>query len=516
MEAFNELLTVPPMPGLPPSDALSSREDFHAFLGDPNNTTDLFNYLTQSAVQLPLLHDRINRIRAELIEFENSQRIAISASEDQIQELQRIQEEMTTSSQSPQAQLQQAQNNVFSNAASAVTAARTISELREQLNQSNNSSSATIQHLSTQVAELTQSLNNSSANLTIPVPAPTGGTSTPSFTPLSSSTPQQLSVDAPITNSSMIHRSSHSPKHPDPEKFTGERDDLDRFLSHISMKLMINGDWFPTEQAKVAYIASRLDGVAHRQFLTQFKKPDLGFSVHTDLTQALERAFGDADPQATAQVKLDQLYQRNTDLVNYLASFNRYAYATGYNDTALIRILFDHSADELRAMQLTTHRPKDLLSACDLLMELDARLKLNQNPARMSSYNKPRSRFQVPFAQSSAGSTVSHNSYGSFTPSFRPKTVVPSDSISSVGGDPMDLSSIRRRVPQEEKDRRRAAGLCGVCASSTHMAAACPDFKCFNCHKQGHAWNRCPQKALRIQQTDTVANSEAPSNPGNA
>lgn len=488
MEAFNDLFKIPAMPGLPPPSALASLQDFNTFLQDPNQNAALFEYLSHSIKHLPLLHSRISEIREKLVEFENFQQNEISSFQESSRKeydasTRNLINEHDASTQALRDQLQRSQDMISSNAASAVVAARTNDRL------------------STQVAELTNALNARPANPTLSTSALINET-------LHSTNMSPAPTSIAPTYMGEVHRTAHTPKHPDPDKFTGEREDLDRFLSNISMKLLINADWFSTEQAKVAYIASRLGGIAHLQFHNQFKQPDLGFASHTDLTKALVRAFGDIDPAATAQAKLDQLYQRNTDLVTYLATFNRYASATGYNDVGLIRILFDHASDELRGMQLTSERPNNLVDACNLLLQLDTRLKLNRNTTRIGTQDRSRSHFQPPFLQSHPGSTVSSKSYGSFALGPSPATIIPSDSISSAGGDPMDLSSVRRRVPQAEKDRRRAAGLCPVCASASHTISGCPSFKCFNCHKQGHAWSRCPERQpLRIHQTETVASS---------
>ena len=53
-----------------------------------------------------------------------------------------------------------------------------------------------------------------------------------------------------------------SEKHPDPKPFDGNPKDLDRFTSQLYVKLRMNADRYPTEEQRVGYAFSRLDGDA--------------------------------------------------------------------------------------------------------------------------------------------------------------------------------------------------------------------------------------------------------------
>lgn len=90
-------------------------------------------------------------------------------------------------------------------------------------------------------------------------------------------------------------RTTKSEKLADIAKFDGSRDQIRGFVVQLRMKVQIlNRDRFPTEQDKIAYAISRLEGEAMQQVLPHIAKsgavtlPDLNA-----LITLLETAFDD-------------------------------------------------------------------------------------------------------------------------------------------------------------------------------------------------------------------------------
>ena len=73
-----------------------------------------------------------------------------------------------------------------------------------------------------------------------------------------------LEAIPPATAAPVNTSHSRSPKHPDPEPYTGKKETLDTFLTDIRIKLNLNQDWFATEEARIAYIISRTSEKARR------------------------------------------------------------------------------------------------------------------------------------------------------------------------------------------------------------------------------------------------------------
>ena len=88
-------------------------------------------------------------------------------------------------------------------------------------------------------------------------------------------------------------------KIPDPAVFTGERDDLPRWLAQVKVKLAVNAFLFPNDESRVGYLFSRLSGAAAQQLLPYFNfaqgsKPISSTKSFYDI---LENAFGVREPK---------------------------------------------------------------------------------------------------------------------------------------------------------------------------------------------------------------------------
>ena len=139
-------------------------------------------------------------------------------------------------------------------------------------------------------------------------------------------------------------------KIPDPASFSGNRDDLPRWLAQVKVKLSVNSAHFPDNAARVGYLYSRLEGAAAQQLLPYFNSPTgLALIPSTDsFYQVLENAFGNPDRKTWAQNKLESLYQRNKEFAVHYAESQRTAADCQYDDEALRARLSEATA--LRAL----------------------------------------------------------------------------------------------------------------------------------------------------------------------
>ena len=116
--------------------------------------------------------------------------------------------------------------------------------------------------------------------------------------------------------------SSRSIKHPDPALYSGGRDELEPFITQLRIKLTLNQDHFKTENKKIFYALSRLDGPAMRQVMPYLKdKGAIDYKSVDELVTTLRTAFGNPDRKATAQRELKSLKQRNTEFSIFIATF---------------------------------------------------------------------------------------------------------------------------------------------------------------------------------------------------
>ncbi|TKA56069.1 hypothetical protein B0A49_13695 [Cryomyces minteri] len=229
---------------------------------------------------------------------------------------------------------------------------------------------------------------------------------------------------------------SRSVKHPDPEKYSGHKDQLLSFIAQLRIKLLMNEDHFSTPESKVIYAISRLEGAAMSQVLPRIKagsKVDLD-SVE-DLIKLLERAFGDPDRKATAQRELRKLKQANRDFHQYLADFQHLAPESEYNEEAQKSFLMDGMCNELKSIMIGFDVPEKLDDCVALLQKLENRRKAVMVTSREPSFTPCIPRVSLPKTSSSAP-------FSSYTPA--PSTIAPSSSVSD--SDPMDLSANRKAL----------------------------------------------------------------------
>ena len=270
-------------------------------------------------------------------------------------------------------------------------------------------------------------------------------------------TSSQTSMGAtvPITREG-FSREGKSEKHPDPPIFSGNPTKWKEFKTQLRVKLMINGDRYPTNQSRLAYTISRLAGNPLYLITPKINNGYISFNDEDELLEYLDTAYRDPNEQMKAQQQLRTLRQGNREFFAYWADFQRIIEDTGINENeARKSALLGGISNELRGLLIHHDIPDRFEDLAALLQRLDSKFRHNAS-----------------IRERGFGTTIytpPQRKVFNYTPS-RPSTTVGLDR-----GDPMDLSSVRK-VSNTEKERRRSTGAC------------------FNCGKQGHIGRDCPQK----------------------
>ena len=252
-------------------------------------------------------------------------------------------------------------------------------------------------------------------------------------------------------------------KIPDPASFSGNRDDLPRWLAQVKVKLSVNAVHFPDNESRVGYLFSRLEGAAAQQLLPYFNSASgLASIPSTDsFYQILENAFGHPDRKTWAQNKLESLYQRNKEFAVHYAEFQRVAVDCQYDDEALRSRLRRSLSQELQfALALV---PEHEISSYTALI-----LRCQQLDNNLRAVSQNASRPRLPGAQSlSPANNV---------PAVRPTAPVPRPAPAPSGPEPMQLDSTgpKGRLTDAERQRRQQHNLCLYCGQPGHFRTNCP------------------------------------------
>jgi len=276
-----------------------------------------------------------------------------------------------------------------------------------------------------------------------------------------------------ITNQSL------SKKHPDPPELHGSgqpeevKSQLRTFTAQLRIKLALNADWYPTEQSRLSYAASRLQHPASSQYLPFVKTNghiDIAGGVE-GLIKKLEVAYGDPDRLRSATQKFNDLVQGNKPFSTFIATFQNLAAELSFNEVSLINYLDIKKSRDLSRLMIGRKVPNTLASYIQLLQELDNDQRyFNEKHPRTNTTHKP-------FSNNQPASTITNSSITTAHPASPPTNTGTKPLTTTQGGDAMDTSAARIRGPLSETERARRLnnGLCLYCGTHTfERGVQCP------------------------------------------
>jgi hypothetical protein len=124
-----------------------------------------------------------------------------------------------------------------------------------------------------------------------------------------------------VTAATNLSPTSHKGQ-TDPEKFTGEdRSKLRSFVALLCLRLIDRPGEFPSEQSKLRYAFSRLEGAMLEQIIHLIQNDYVNLENFEAFITSLNEAYGDPDHVTTAERTLAKLCQGNWDFVTYYAEF---------------------------------------------------------------------------------------------------------------------------------------------------------------------------------------------------
>jgi hypothetical protein len=215
-----------------------------------------------------------------------------------------------------------------------------------------------------------------------------------------------------------------------------------------------------------------------------------------EFSAELFQMFGDLHLQSTAQTALLSMKMTDqTRVSEYLVSFNSHAPFTGWNDVALAGHFYRGLPDRIKDMFQLVQRPQTFVGTRQYALEFDQRYWERQAEAGNTPSSTSKSsngdkesgdsavRLPVATATDSANTAQQSNHP---PPSANVQTMTAASPPYSSTSAPRPVTAVKNTsapanieargpLTQEEKDHRRANGLCLYCGTGGHSYSNCPN-----------------------------------------
>jgi hypothetical protein len=258
---------------------------------------------------------------------------------------------------------------------------------------------------------------------------------------------------------------SDKQKFPEPDKFDGtDRTKLKLFLGQLHTKFKGEKAKFSTQKHRILYAVSLLRGVPQEMAMNLYDEDDDDYpwAAYPQFKTWLEGAFGDPDPQGTANRELRKLRQNNKPYVTYLNEFQRLMAPLEYDDDVQIEMNRHGLCEEIKDLLVGREVPEDFNEFSKLCIKLDNdwRRRHDEKQGRRNyTANAPVQRTHpAPRAPEVPARPVTQKPIDVYAPNY-------------YGPRPMQIEGTRRApLTEQEKERRRKENLCSYCGGAGHYA----------------------------------------------
>jgi hypothetical protein len=289
------------------------------------------------------------------------------------------------------------------------------------------------------------------------------------------------------------------PKLKEPDVFTG-RDPakLAPFISQCIHWFLAKPRRYTNDRDQVLFAASYLRDLASTWWMPIIAENPLPAIVDSwdQFSTEIFQMFGDQHLQSTAQTALLNMKMKdNTRVSEYLVSFNSHAPFTGWNDVALAGHFYRGLPDRIKDMFQLVKRPQTFVGMRQFALEFDQRYWERQAEAGVKPHSTNKSSDKDKKSSDSAKPQTAAPATNSARPAQQTNRPAPSANAqtntaarppqssttaprpaTAVRTNPAPArSEARAPLTQEEKDRRRANGLCLYCGKEGHGYANCPN-----------------------------------------
>ena len=279
---------------------------------------------------------------------------------------------------------------------------------------------------------------------------------------------------------------SRSEKLPDPKMYDGRSSArCQEFLNALHLKIQGNADRFPSEEAKIVYAITRLEGPAQQFMMTFFGKDAVRSLGNIDeFYNELNLRFGDTFRCDNARRKLRTCKQHQHSFAEHVSYFQTLANDAQIHDDCSLK---DFLYESLNATTFedTKHLEFDSLTFNQMVKKFLDTIHRTQRGREIHGGSKQRADVYRPapvpvlatnYRSSSNSTNIRSDPRPSTFVTKTTKVATPANgSYDHYGPAPMHLDKDRRGpITPEEKNRRRQKNLCLYCAGSDHWNQDCP------------------------------------------
>ncbi|KAL0170658.1 hypothetical protein M9458_035254, partial [Cirrhinus mrigala] len=227
------------------------------------------------------------------------------------------------------------------------------------------------------------------------------------------------------------------PRLPPPAVYSGEPQLCRSFLAKCSLHIALQPSSFPTEESKVAFVITLLYGRAALWGTAIWEQKHQCCSSFQSFSEELKKVFDRAVSGREVARVLAELHQGNRMVTDYSIEFRTLAAECKWHVEAQWDMFLHGLADRIHNEIYSQELPALLDELIDLAIQVDARLRRRDQRALRSPVVNMEDQFSAA-STDTVGHTVDH--------------------------EPMQVG--RTRLSREEKERRRALGLCLYCGAA--------------------------------------------------
>ena len=280
-----------------------------------------------------------------------------------------------------------------------------------------------------------------------------------------------------------------------PAPFSGDREQIETFLSRCRHVFLVSPRSFTQETQKVLYASTYLEGVAYSWFKPILRAYEASlrtdsptpipaeFASFTAFENALTVMYGDPDLVRSMIRELKAL-QQTTTVAAYASEFRRISAYIGWTDDVLMTFFYDGLRGNVKdCLTGDPAVPKSLDDLIALALKWDNRIierLIEKRTLQVATGNiRPRQQVTTTLRPSIPVPQPIRTPPTAFPATPRPMFPLPTPTLTD-GSTPMELDKTQRYpilTPEQKAARRQYRidnNLCTYCGSPNHRVEKCP------------------------------------------